>query len=41
VQIFGDYYWKELPDIEKALDAGLKKVPIILKNDRDIEKFVN
>ena len=41
MQIFGDCYWKELPDIEKAVDSALKRVPMVLKNDRDIEKFVN
>lgn len=41
VEILGDYYWKDNHDIERIIDLTIRKLPIAIKNERDIEKFIN
>lgn len=40
-EIFGDYYWKEITDIDRAVELCVEKLPTNLKDDRQIEEFVN
>jgi hypothetical protein len=42
VEIFGDLYWADTTrGIEAELDRCLLKVPEEIKDERDLEKFIN
>lgn len=41
VEIFGDYYWKDSKDIDRIVDLTMRKIPADVKNERELEKFVN
>ena len=41
VEIFGDYYWKDSNDIDRLVDLTMRKMPTDVKNERQLEKFVN
>ena len=40
-RIFGDYYWKDTNDIDRALNQAFERVPREFKDQKEIEKFVN
>jgi len=40
-RIFGDYYWKDNADIGWVIDKTMRKIPKDLKDERDLEKFIN
>lgn len=41
VEILGDYYWKDNHDIERLVELTTRKMPVDVKNERELEKFVN
>jgi len=41
VEIFGDYYWKDSNDIDRLVDLTMRQMPTDVKNERQLEKFVN
>ena len=41
MQILGDYYWKDNTDIDRLIDITIRKMPVNIKNERELESFVN
>ena len=41
VEILGDYYWKEMSDVDKACDLIVNRTPKNFANERELEQFVN